>query len=62
MTAREHRKTTRHTPKVVIVRDRAHLMVGEPACGARVGPGATTNVDAFVDCDSCIELMEGKKQ
>lgn len=55
-------KMTRHSPKVVIVRDRAHLMVGEPRCGARIGPGATTNVDAFVTCDACIDLLEGEQK
>lgn len=59
---RHDRRTTRHTPKVVISRDRAHLMTGEPRCGARVGPGATTNVDAFVDCDACLDILEGKSK
>lgn len=52
---------TRHTPKVVIQRDRAHLMTGEPRCGARVAPGSTTAIDAFVTCDECIDILEGKK-
>lgn len=58
----ELRKTTRHSPKVVIVRDRAHLMTGEPRCGARIAPGATSAIDAFVDCDACIALLEGGRK
>jgi len=45
-----------HSPKIVIVRDRAHLMTGEPACNAEYGPGKTSAVDAKVTCEKCLAL------
>lgn len=55
------RRTTAHSPKVVLVRDRARLIHGEPLCGKPPFPGSTTALDASVDCPECLGLMRGGK-
>jgi hypothetical protein len=55
------RRTTAHSPKIVIVRDRARLIHGEPLCGKPPAPGSTTSVDVNVDCPRCLELLRGEK-
>jgi hypothetical protein len=60
---KEVRRTTLHTPVVLMGRDRAVPVHGEPRCGARIAPGATTAINAGVTCEACLKLMakgEGK--
>ncbi len=56
----EYRRTTLHAPTVVIVRDRARLMHGEPRCGRAPFPGSTTSVQVLVTCEKCKALLEEK--
>lgn len=59
-TPRYDRRTTIHTPMVVISRDRSRLMHSEPRCGAATAPGSTTTDDSRVTCVTCIKILEGE--
>ncbi len=51
-------KKTRHTPLRVVYRDRLVLMHGEPLCQkAASGPGTTTAVDVYVNCEACLRML-----